>query len=212
MSEFIKTLFEEKEKLDEICHIEEQQRKKIQKHLDTLTDDQIKEMSFEDKVLLKEKYGFFIDTKLVNLLHREIKNGLIKAKGPAIHYPFLKGLVFLTKEQIYDLDEFVNQMRNLNALTQSLANRKLNDTLKETAEYENIEYKEMTLTGGPSDARAQQGRHPVRGKRRPPPCAPCRRKRARQHVPARPDAGPRRRPPDRSLHPQRARPCRTGAL
>ena len=68
MSEFIKTLFEEKEKLDEICHIEEQQRKKIQKHLDTLTDDQIKEMSFEDKVLLKEKYGFFIDTKLVNLL------------------------------------------------------------------------------------------------------------------------------------------------
>ena len=29
MSEFIKTLFEEKEKLDEICHIEEQQRKKI---------------------------------------------------------------------------------------------------------------------------------------------------------------------------------------
>ena len=67
-------------------------------------------------------------------------------------------------------------------------------------------------TGGPSDARAQQGRHPVRGKRRPPPCAPCRRKRARQHVPARPDAGPRRRPPDRSLHPQRARPCRTGAL
>ena len=33
MSEFIKTLFEEKEKLDEICHIEEQQRKKIQKHL-----------------------------------------------------------------------------------------------------------------------------------------------------------------------------------
>lgn len=146
MSEFIKTLFEEKEKLDEICHIEEQQRKKIQKHLDTLTDDQIKEMSFEDKVLLKEKYGFFIDTKLVNLLHREIKNGLIKAKGPAIHYPFLKGLVFLTKEQIYDLDEFVNQMRNLNALTQSLANRKLNDTLKETAEYENIEYKEMTLT------------------------------------------------------------------
>lgn len=42
MSEFIKTLFEEKEKLDEICHIEEQQRKKIQKHLDTLTDDQIK--------------------------------------------------------------------------------------------------------------------------------------------------------------------------
>ena len=39
MSEFIKTLFEEKEKLDEICHIEEQQRKKIQKHLDTLTDD-----------------------------------------------------------------------------------------------------------------------------------------------------------------------------
>ena len=73
MSEFIKTLFEEKEKLDEICHIEEQQRKKIQKHLDTLTDDQIREMSFEDKVLLKEKYGFFIDTKLVNLLHREIK-------------------------------------------------------------------------------------------------------------------------------------------
>lgn len=146
MSEFIKTLFEEKEKLDEICHIEEQQRKKIQKHLDTLTDDQVREMSFEDKVLLKEKYGFFIDTKLVNLLHREIKNGLIKAKGPAIHYPFLKGLVFLTKEQIYDLDEFVNQMRNLNALTQSLANRKLNDTLKETAEYENIEYKEMTLT------------------------------------------------------------------
>lgn len=140
MSEFIKTLFEEKEKLDEICHIEEQQRKKIQKHLDTLTDDQIKEMSFEDKVLLKEKYGFFIDTKLVNLLHREIKNGLIKAKGPAIHYPFLKGLVFLTKEQIYDLDEFVNQMRNLNALTQSLANRKLNDTLKETAEYENVNY------------------------------------------------------------------------
>lgn len=116
MSEFIKTLFEETEKLDEICHIEEQQRKKIQKHLDTLTDDQIREMSFEDKVLLKEKYGFFIDTKLVNLLHREIKNGLIKAKGPAIHYPFLKGLVFLTKEQIYDLDEFVNQMRNLTAL------------------------------------------------------------------------------------------------
>lgn len=146
MSEFIKTLFEEKEKLDEICHIEEQQRKKIQKHLDTLTDDQIREMSFEDKVLLKEKYGFFIDTKLVNLLHSEIKNGLIKAKGPAIHYPFLKGLVFLTKEQIYDLDEFVNQMRNLTALNQSLANRKLNDTLKETAEYENIEYKEMTLT------------------------------------------------------------------
>ena len=60
MSEFIKTLFEEKEKLDEICHIEEQQRKKIQKHLDTLTDDQVREMSFEDKVLLKEKYGFFI--------------------------------------------------------------------------------------------------------------------------------------------------------
>ena len=53
MSEFIKTLFEEKEKLDEICHIEEQQRKKIQKHLDTLTDDQVREMSFEDKVLLK---------------------------------------------------------------------------------------------------------------------------------------------------------------
>lgn len=52
MSEFIKTLFEEKEKLDEICHIEEQQRKKIQKHLDTLTDDQIREMSFEDKVLV----------------------------------------------------------------------------------------------------------------------------------------------------------------
>ena len=51
-----------------------------------------------------------------------------------------------TKEQIYDLDEFVNQMRNLTALNQSLANRKLNDTLKETAEYENIEYKEMTLT------------------------------------------------------------------
>ena len=101
---------------------------------------------FLAKNWLKEKYGFFIDTKLVNLLHREIKNGLIKAKGPAIHYPFLKGLVFLTKEQIYDLDEFVNQMRNLNALTQSLANRKLNDTLKETAEYENIEYKEMTLT------------------------------------------------------------------
>ena len=106
-----------KEKLDEICHIEEQQRKKIQKHLDTLTDDQIGKMSFEDKVLLKRKnMDFFIDTKLVNLLHREIKNGLIKAKGPAIHYPFLKGLVFLTKEQIYDLDEFVNQMRNLNAL------------------------------------------------------------------------------------------------
>lgn len=58
----------------------------------------------------------------------------------------MKGLVFLTKEQIYDLDEFVNQMRNLNALNQSLTNRKLNDTLKETAEYENIEYKEMTLT------------------------------------------------------------------
>lgn len=33
MSEFIKTLFEEKEKLDEICHIEEQQRKKIQKQM-----------------------------------------------------------------------------------------------------------------------------------------------------------------------------------
>lgn len=95
---------------------------------------------FLAKNWLKEKYGFFIDTKLVNLLHREIKNGLIKAKGPAIHYPFLKGLVFLTKEQIYDLDEFVNQMRNLTALNQSLANRKLNDTLKETAEYENIEY------------------------------------------------------------------------
>mgnify|MGYP000761657978 CR=1 FL=1 len=43
MSEFIKTLFEEKEKLDEICHIEEQQRKKIQKHLDTLTDDQVRD-------------------------------------------------------------------------------------------------------------------------------------------------------------------------
>lgn len=34
---------------------------------------------FLAKNWLKEKYGFFIDTKLVNLLHREIKNGLIKA-------------------------------------------------------------------------------------------------------------------------------------
>lgn len=60
MSEFIKTLFEEKEKLDEICHIEEQQRKKIQKHLDTLTDDQIREMSFEDKVLFIKKFTKFL--------------------------------------------------------------------------------------------------------------------------------------------------------
>lgn len=39
---------------------------------------------FLAKNWLKEKYGFFIDTKLVNLLHREIKNGLIKAKAKRI--------------------------------------------------------------------------------------------------------------------------------
>lgn len=62
MSEFIKTLFEEKEKLDEICHIEEQQRKKIQKHLDTLTyaDNEINEkvtLKIHVKESVSKKHG-----------------------------------------------------------------------------------------------------------------------------------------------------------
>lgn len=147
MNNLLKELLKEKEKLDEICRIEEQQRKKIRKNLDTLTVIEIKEMSLQDKILLKEQFGFSIkDEKMREILYIEVRRGLIEEKGPATHYPFLKDLNFLTNEQIYELDKFIYQMKNLNALYKNVINGKLNDTLKETAEYENTEYKVMTLT------------------------------------------------------------------
>lgn len=117
MNNLLNTLLEEKEKLDKLYQMEEQHRKRIHENLDTLTIDQIKEMSLEDKILLRETFLLSIDDmKMREALYIEIRRGLIKENGAAIHYPFLNELTFLTKEQIYEFDGFVARMRNLNAL------------------------------------------------------------------------------------------------
>jgi|GEM_PF-6139526 len=56
MNNLLNTLLEEKEKLDKLYQMEEQHRKRIHETLDTLTIDQIKEMSLEDKILLRETF------------------------------------------------------------------------------------------------------------------------------------------------------------
>lgn len=127
--------------------MEEQHRKKIHENLDTLTIDQIKEMSLEDKILLRKTFLLSIDDmKMRKALYIEIRRGLIKENGAAIHYPFLNELTFLTKEQIYEFDGFVARMRNLNALYKDLAETEFNNTSQEVAEYDNTEYKSMELT------------------------------------------------------------------
>ena len=125
--------------------MEEQHRKKIHENLDTLTIDQIKKMSLEDKILLRKTFLLSIDDmKMRKALYIEIRRGLIKENGAAIHYPFLNELTFLTKEQIYEFDGFVARMRNLNALYKDLAETEFNNT--SVAEYDNTEYKSMELT------------------------------------------------------------------
>ena len=147
MNNLLNTLLEEKEKLDKLYQMEEQHRKKIHENLDTLTIDQIKEMSLEDKILLRETFLLSIDDmKMREALYIEIRRGLIKENGAAIHYPFLNELTFLTKEQIYEFDGFVARMRNLNALYKDLAETEFNNTSQEVAEYDNTEYKSMELT------------------------------------------------------------------
>lgn len=147
MNNLLNTLLEEKEKLDELYQMEEQHRKKIHENLDTLTIDQIKEMSLEDKILLRKTFLLSIDDmKMREALYIEIRRGLIKENGAAIHYPFLNELTFLTKEQIYEFDGFVARMRNLNALYKDLAETEFNNTSQEVAEYDNTEYKAMELT------------------------------------------------------------------
>ena len=147
MNGLLNTLLEEKEKLDELYRIEEQHRKRIHENLDTLTIDQIKEMSLEDKILLRKTFLLSIDDmKMREALYIEIRRGLIKENGAAIHYPFLNELTFLTKEQIYEFDGFVARMRNLNALYKDLAETEFNNTSQEVAEYDNTEYKAMELT------------------------------------------------------------------
>lgn len=147
MNDLLNILLEEKEKLDELYRIEEQHRKRIHENLDMLTIDKIKEMSLEDKTILKEKFGLSIDDmKMREALYIEIRRGLIKENGAAIHYPFLNELTFLTKEQIYEFDGFVARMRNLNALYKDLAETEFNNTSQEVAEYDNTEYKSMELT------------------------------------------------------------------
>ena len=147
MNNLLNTLLEEKEKLDKLYQMEEQHRKKIHENLDTLTIDQIKEMSLEDKILLRKTFLLSIDDmKMREALYIEIRRGLIKENGAAIHYPFLNELTFLTKEQIYEFDGFVARMRNLNALYKDLAETEFNNTSQEVAEYDNTEYKAMELT------------------------------------------------------------------
>lgn len=147
MNNLLNTLLEEKEKLDKLYQMEEQHRKKIHENLDTLTIDQIKEMSLEDKILLRKTFLLSIDDmKMREALYIEIRRGLIKENGAAIHYPFLNELTFLTKEQIYEFDGFVARMRNLNALYKDLAETEFNNTSQEVAEYDNTEYKSMELT------------------------------------------------------------------
>ena len=147
MNNLLNTLLEEKEKLDKLYQMEEQHRKRIHENLDTLTIDQIKEMSLEDKILLRETFLLSIDDmKIREALYIEIRRGLIKENGAAIHYPFLNELTFLTKEQIYEFDGFVARMRNLNALYKDLAETEFNNTSQEVAEYDNTEYKTMELT------------------------------------------------------------------
>ena len=147
MNNLLNTLLEEKEKLDKLYQMEEQHRKRIHENLDTLTIDQIKEMSLEDKILLRETFLLSIDDmKMREALYIEIRRGLIKENGAAIHYPFLNELTFLTKEQIYEFDGFVARMRNLNALYKDLAETEFNNTSQEVAEYDNTEYKTMELT------------------------------------------------------------------
>lgn len=147
MNGLLNTLLEEKEKLDELYRIEKQHRKRIHENLDTLTIDQIKEMSLEDKILLRKTFLLSInDMKMREALYIEIRRGLIKENGAAIHYPFLNELTFLTKEQIYEFDGFVARMRNLNALYKDLAETEFNNTSQEVAEYDNTKYKAMELT------------------------------------------------------------------
>ena len=147
MNNLLNTLLEEKEKLDELYRIEEQHRKRIHENLDTLTIDQIKEMSLEDKILLRKTFLLSIDDmKMREALCIEIRRGFIKENGAAIHYPFLNELTFLTKEQIYEFDGFVARMRNLNALYKDLAETEFNNTSQEVAEYDNTEYKSIELT------------------------------------------------------------------
>ena len=79
MNGLLNTLLEEKEKLDELYRIEEQHRKRIHENLDTLTIDQIKEMSLEDKILLRKTFLLSIDDmKIIEALYIEIRRGLIK--------------------------------------------------------------------------------------------------------------------------------------
>ena len=79
MNNLLNTLLEEKEKLDKLYQMEEQHRKRIHENLDTLTIDQIKEMSLEDKILLRETFLLSIDDmKMREALYIEIRRGLIK--------------------------------------------------------------------------------------------------------------------------------------
>ena len=82
MNNLLNTLLEEKEKLDKLYQMEEQHRKKIHENLDTLTIDQIKEMSLEDKILLRKTFLLSIDDmKMREALYIEIRRGLIKENG-----------------------------------------------------------------------------------------------------------------------------------
>ena len=147
MNDLLNILLEEKEKLDELYRIEEQHRKRIHENLDMLTIDKIKEMSLDDKTILKEKFGLSIDDmKMREALYIEVRRGLIEENGPASHYPFLKDLDFLTSEQIYEFDQFIERMRNLNVLYKDVAVTELDETLKAVAEYDNTKYKAMELT------------------------------------------------------------------
>lgn len=147
MNNLLNTLLEEKEKLDKLYQMEEQHRKRIHENLDMLTIDKIKEMSLEDKTILKEKFGLSIDDmKMREALYIEVRRGLIEENGPASHYPFLKDLDFLTSEQIYEFDQFIERMRNLNVLYKDVAVTELDETLKAVAEYDNTKYKAMELT------------------------------------------------------------------
>ena len=76
MNNLLNTLLEEKEKLDKLYQMEEQHRKRIHENLDTLTIDQIKEMSLEDKILLRETFLLSIDDmKMREALYIEIRRG-----------------------------------------------------------------------------------------------------------------------------------------
>ena len=76
MNNLLNTLLEEKEKLDKLYQMEEQHRKRIHETLDTLTIDQIKEMSLEDKILLRETFLLSIDDmKMREALYIEIRRG-----------------------------------------------------------------------------------------------------------------------------------------